>query len=317
MMKTITEAANWLQAHDNYLIMTHRRPDGDAVGSAAALCLGLRELGKNAELFPNTQFTEKFRPLWDGLLGTGDPEGKTVIAVDMAAENMLPYNAPGMAGKIVFCMDHHGSNTGYAPYTFVDAEAAACGELVWLTLTELGVSLNKKMAEAIYVAVSTDTGCFRFTNVTAQTYQTAAACLQAGADTAYWNRLLFMTRSPARLKLESYLTQTAEFYANGKVCICQLPQQIVEEYGLTEDDLDDISGFPRDIEGVEIGAMIRDVADGAKISLRTFAPHDASAMCAELGGGGHQAAAGATVQGSIRDAKAAILGAMKVHGAEV
>ena len=311
-MKTITDCAAWLKEHDDLLIMTHRRPDGDAVGSAAALCLGLRALGKRAELFPNTQFTEKFRPLWDGLLGSGDPKGKTVIAVDMAAETMLPYNAPGMAGKIEFCMDHHESNTGYAESTYVDPDAAACGELIYPVLTELGVSMTKRMAEAVYVALSTDTGCFRFTNVTPRTYRVAAACLEAGADTAYWNRLLFMTRSGARLKLEAYLTQTAEFYAGGKVCICALPQSIVEEYGLTEDDLDDISGFPRDIEGVEVGAMLRDVADGAKISLRTFAPWNASDICALLGGGGHSAAAGATVKGTLAEAKAALLRVLEV-----
>lgn len=311
-MKTITEVAAYLREYDDYLIMTHRRPDGDAVGSAAALCLGLRALGKKAELFPNTQFTEKFRPLWDGLLGSGDPAGKTVIAVDMAAETMLPYNAPGMAGKIVFSLDHHGSNSRYAPETYVDADAAACGELVYLTLQELGAKLTKQMADAIYVALSTDTGCFRYANVTPQTFKVAAACLEAGADTAYWNRLLFMTRSVARLKLEAHLIQTAEFFTDGKICVCTLPQAVVTEYGLTEDDLDDISGFPRDIEGVEIGAMIRDVADGAKISLRTFAPHDASAICARLGGGGHSAAAGATYKGSIDEAKAALLTVLEV-----
>ena len=316
-MKTILEAANWLKEHDNYLIMTHRRPDGDAVGSAVSLCLGLRALGKKAELFPNSQFTEKFRSLWDGLLGTGDPEGKTVISVDMAAETMLPYNAPGMAGKMVFCMDHHGSNSYYAPNTYVDADAAACGELVYLVLKELGVTLTKQMAEAIYIAVSTDTGCFRFTNTTAQTFRVAAACLEVGADAGSWNRILFMTRTAARLKLEAYLTQNAEFYADGKVCVCQLPLSIVEEYGLTEDDLDDISGFPRDIEGVEIGVMIRDVADGAKISLRTFAPWNASDICALLGGGGHAAAAGATVKGSIQNAKNAVLQAIGTSGMEV
>ncbi len=316
-MRLITEAAAWLKKHDDFLIMTHRRPDGDAVGSAAALCLGLRALGKKAELFPNTQFTDKFRPLWDGLLGSGDPEGKTVIAVDMAAETMLPYNAPGMAGKIVFSLDHHGSNSHYAESTFVDAHAAACGELVYLVLTELGVTLTKEMAEAIYVALSTDTGCFRFTNVTAQTYRVAAACLQAGADTAYWNRLLFMTRTAPRLKLEAYLTETAEFFAGGKVCICTLPQEKETEFGLSEDDLDDISGFPRDIEGVEVGVMIRDVADGAKVSLRTFAPWDASAICEKMGGGGHAAAAGATVKGTMAEAKTAALDAIRAQGLEV
>lgn len=316
-MKTITEAAAWLRAHDDFLIMTHRRPDGDAVGCAAALCLGLQVLGKKAELFPNAQFTEKFRPLWEGLLGSESAEGKTVISVDMAAETMLPFNAPDMAGKIAFCIDHHGSNTGYAPNTYVDSRAAACGELIWLTLQELGVAMTERMANALYVALTTDTGCFRFSNTTAQTYRAAAACVEAGADMTSWNKLLFMTKSVGRLKLEAYLTQTAEFYAGGMVCICRLPQRIVKEYGLTEDDIDDISGFPRNIEGVEIGAVIRDVADGAKISLRTFAPWDASAICAELGGGGHAAAAGATVKGTIDEAKAAILAAMKAHGAEV
>ena len=316
-MRTITEAAAWLRAHDDFLIMTHRRPDGDAIGSAVTLCLGLRSLGKQAALFPNAQFTEKFRPLWDGLLGSENPHGKTVIAVDMAAETMLPYNAEELTGQTVFCMDHHGSNTGYAPETFVDASAAACGELIWLTLAELGVTFTKQMADATYVALTTDTGCFRFSNTTAQTLQVAASCLEAGADMTYWNRLLFMTRSKARLKLEAYLISHAEFYADGKVCICTLPQAVVDEFGLTEDDIDDISGYPRNIEGVEIGAMIRDVADGAKISLRTFAPWDASAICAELGGGGHPAAAGATRKGSIQSAKTAILEAMKIHGAEV
>lgn len=316
-MNRIADAAAWLREQDDFLIMTHRRPDGDAVGSAAALCLGLRALGKKAELFPNAQFTEKFRPLWEGLLGSGDPDGKTVIAVDMAAETMLPYNAPGMAGKIVFSLDHHGSNSHYAEHNFVDAAAAACGELVYLVLTELGVTLTKEMTEAIYVALSTDTGCFRFTNVTAQTYRVAAACLEAGAATAYWNRILFMTRTAPRLQLEAYLTQTAEFFAGGQVCICTLPQEKVKELGLTEDDLDDISGFPRDIDGVEIGVMIRDVADGAKVSLRTFHPWNASAICEALGGGGHAAAAGATVKGTMDEAKTAALQAIRAQGMEV
>lgn len=316
-MKTILEVAAWLRSHDDYLILTHRRPDGDAIGSAVALCLGLRAMGKQAELFPNAQFGEKFSALTNGLLGSGDPAGKTVISVDMAAETLLPYNAPGMAGKTVLALDHHGSNTFYAEDSYVDADAAACGELVYLLLKELGVSPDPAMANAIYVAVSTDTGCFRYGNTTPQTLRVAAACLEAGADAQQWNRILFLTRSPARLNLEAHLTRTTEFYAQGKIALCSLPRQVVSDLNLTEDDLDDISGFPRDIAGVEIGIMLREIADGTKISLRTFAPWDASEICAVLGGGGHKAAAGATVNGTMEDAKPAVLDALRRFGAEV
>lgn len=316
-MMTLPEAAAYLRGHDDYLILTHRRPDGDAVGSAAALCLGLRQLGKRAELFPNAQFTEKFRPLYGQLLGSESPEGRTVIAVDTAAQSMLPYNGAHLAGTVQFCLDHHGSNEGYAPGTYVDAHAGACGELVYLLLTELQVELTQEMAEAIYVAVSTDTGCFRFTNTTPQTLLVAAACLSAGADTAGWNRVLFLTKTAARLRLEAYLTQNAEFFMGGRIALCALPRETEQSLGLAEDDLDDISGFPRDIEGVEIGVMLREVADGTKVSLRTYEPWNASDICKILGGGGHRAAAGATVKCSLQDAAQTVLDALRQYGAEV
>lgn len=316
-MKTIKEAAEYLRQHDNYLIMTHRRPDGDAVGSAVSLCLGLRAMGKEAEIFPNTQFGGNFAPLTEGLLGSGDPYGKTVISVDLAAVNLLPYNAPGMAGKIVFAIDHHGSNSEYADESLIIPTAAACGEIILDILKELEVPLTEQMADAIYVAISTDTGCFHYSNVTADTFRAAAACVEAKADIAYWNRLLFLTKSKARLQLEAYLAKQTEFLLGGKIAISILPQTIVQQYGVSEDDLDNISGFPRDIAGVEIGAMIRDVKDGAKISLRSYEPWDASDICSYMGGGGHKAAAGATVPGTLQDGRAALLNALRQYGIEV
>ena len=316
-MMNAGEAARWLREHDDYLILTHRRPDGDTVGSAAALCRGLRLLGKKAELFPNCQLPEKFAPCVEDLLGSGDPTGKTLISVDLAAENMLPCNAPELAGRTEFAVDHHASNTGYAPNTFVEPEAAACGELVYAILQELGVTPDEKIAEALYIAVSTDTGCFRFANTTARSLRTAAACMAAGADIHKWNRLLFLTRTPARLRLEAYLTEHTAFHMDGKVALCSLSRQVVEDCGAGEEDMDDISGFPRDIAGVEIGVLLREVADGIKISLRTYAPWNASDICALLGGGGHANAAGATVRGTVQEAALAVLEALRRCGAEV
>ncbi len=313
---TRTETACWLQRHDSFLILTHRRPDGDAVGSAVALCLGLRSLGKAAELFPNPQFPEKFLPITRPLTGKGDPEGKTLVTVDTATEGMLPYNAQHLAGRIRLAIDHHASNTGYAELSLIDGTAAACGEMIFDLLSLLGANVNKPMAEALYIAVSTDTGCFRFSNTTAATLRTAAACLEHGADTDRWNRILFLTRSAARLRVEAHITQTAEFFLDGKICLCMLPYSVLKACGAREDDLDEISGFPRSIQGVEVGIMLREALDGAKISLRTYKPWDASAICALLGGGGHAAAAGATVKGDLSAGREAILAALRQYGKE-
>ena len=316
-MQTAKTVAAFLLSHDNYLIVTHRRPDGDAVGSAAALCRALRAVGKKAELFPNPQFLPRFLPLTDGLCGGSDARGKTVVTVDVATEKLFPYNAQHLMGKVAFAIDHHGSHTSFASQEWNVPDAAACGELMPELCEALGTELTAEIATAVYVAVATDTGCFRYTNTTAKTFRVAALCREAGAACDYWNRVLFLEKSIHRLELEAYLTASAEFFCDGKVCFCALTREKIRELGVTEDELDDISGFPRDITGVEIGAMLRDVADGAKISLRTYPPYDASAICVELGGGGHAAAAGATVEGTIDDAKKALCDALRKFGVQL
>ena len=197
----------------------------------------------------------------------------------------------------------------------MEADKAACGEIVHALLTELGVTVTKRIAECLYTAISTDTGCFKFSNTSANTHRTAAALIDAGADVYPINKVFFDTKSFARLRLEAKLTDTMEFYAGGEVGVCTMPKKLLAAFTVTEDDLDSISGFARSIEGVKIGVMIREVEDGlGKISLRTEAPYDASAICQRLGGGGHAAAAGASVPGGIAGAKAAILRALAESG---
>ena len=167
------------------------------------------------------------------------------------------------------------------------------------------------MAEALYVAISTDTGCFRYSNVTANTFRCAAACVAAGAEIFPINRTFFEIKRRARLQLEAYLVEHMEFFAGGKVAVSAIPQALMEELGLTEDDIDDISGFGRAVEGVELAAMLREVENGrGKISVRTSPAFNAAKICARLGGGGHPGAAGATVEGGIPAARTAILAAI-------
>ena len=305
-MQTIHEASRWLLERDDFLILTHRRPDGDAVGSAIALCLGLRQLGKRAYIWANPQFTPRYAQRLAGL--TTEAKTGTLVAVDLATESLLPPGGEDFAGKTQLCLDHHPSNTGYAAKTLVEARCAGCGEIIWELLETWQIPISKEMAEAVYIAISTDSGCFRFSNTTARTLHTAARCVEHGAEIFPINRELFEVKTRGRLRLEARLTEQMEFYANGTVAIACLPQEWVEELGVSEDDLDSISGFPRTIDGVLVGVMIRKSEPGkAKMSVRTAPGYNASAYCAHLGGGGHAAAAGAAIPGTLEDGKQAIL----------
>ena len=134
---TVSEAAAFLQAHDNYVILTHRRPDGDTVGCAAALCGGLRALGKTAAILENPQFTPKFRPYLEGLTCEALPENACIVAVDIASERIFAYNAAELTERVALLIDHHGRNSAYAAQGLVDAGAAACGEIVLDVLNAL------------------------------------------------------------------------------------------------------------------------------------------------------------------------------------
>lgn len=312
--RTLPEIAAYLLQNDNYIMLTHRRPDGDTIGCAAALCGGLRALGKMAAVWNNPQFTEKYRPYLDGLTTDTIPDGAKLIVVDIATAGLLPYGAEDYVNQIALRLDHHGRDMDFGAEGFVDCTAAACGEIILDLLEEMHAPIDKRIAEALYCAISTDTGCFRYSNVRAKTLRAAAKCKDYGADTYAVNQVMFLTKRLARLKLDAYLTETTEFCAGGKVAISQIPEAVIADLGITEDDIDDISGFGREIEGVKIGVMLREVRDGGKVSVRTAPEYDAAAICAALGGGGHRAAAGATVPGGIEAAKAAVLRALEENG---
>ena len=309
-MRSLSEVAALLRENDDFLLLSHRRPDGDTVGSCAALCLGLRAMGKRAAIYANPQFTPKYAPLLEGLVAPAPRGGEALVSLDIASRGLLPF---GMEDATVLLrIDHHATEVSFAVHTHVEPDKAACGEIVCALLCELGVPLSRPIAEALYVAVSTDTGCFRYSNVTPNTFRVAAACLAAGADAHGWNRRLFEVKRRARLELEAYLVKTTRFYADGRVCVSRIPDAVMQSLGLTEDDVDDISGFGRCIEGVEIAVMLREAGqEGGKVSVRAGAPFDAARICARIGGGGHPGAGGATVPGGIDAAEAAVLASLK------
>ena len=308
---TRNECAEYLRRHDRYAILTHRRPDGDTVGSAATLCLGLRKLGKTAHIIENTEITARYRHLHEGLTKTWPEEGDTIVSVDVASEKMLPDAFRSLVGKIALRIDHHEKAASFTEQELVDPASASCGEIIYDVLTAMGIRLDKAMAEALYTAVSTDTGCFRYANTTAHALRTAAACAEAGGDLFAINQAIFDTNSFRKLKIQSWITEHTDFLAGGKIAVCALPKAVEAEIGADEDDLDGISGFVRSVEGVKIAALLRELPGGAvKASVRAVPEYDAAAVCAQFGGGGHRGAAGCTLKMSLAEAAEAIKKAM-------
>ncbi len=306
-----TEAAEFLKRRDNYLILTHKRPDGDTVGSAAGLCELLRALGKTAWMLPSLDVTREFAGYWEGRAAPADFRPETVVSVDVASRSLLPPNAARWRNRVDLALDHHPSQEFFAAETCLEADKAACGELLWKICGCLGV-MTPEIAAALYVAVSTDTGCFVYGNTTAHTHRVAAALIEEGIPYRALNKRHFRTKSLARLRVESLITQSILLYREGTVAVACVPREMLAEAGATEDDMTDIAAFAGQIEGVRHAATIREHEGGeCRISLRTIPELlNANDVCAKLGGGGHAAAAGCVVRGTLDEAREALLAAI-------
>jgi len=311
---TDQETTQWLFTRDQFLILTHIRPDGDTIGCAAALCLGLRSLGKTAYVLENVEATSLFTPYLEGLMPPTDYTPETVVAVDIAAASLIPENAASYLRRgIDLTIDHHPSQEFFARETCLDPSRAACGEIIYRILVQLG-PISKAVALPLYVAVSTDTGCFVYGNTTAHTHEVACALMKTGISIQAVNKRHFRAKSLKRLRLESQLVEGMELLEEGKTVIMSLSLPMLASVGATEEDIDDISAFAGQLEGVMVAVTLRELEpDVWKLSLRTD-PADltASGTCALLGGGGHAAAAGATMEGSLSQVKAAVLSAIDV-----
>ena len=288
---TRNECARWLLDRDNFLILTHTRPDGDTIGSASTLCLGLRQLGKTAYLLENQEVSPYLESCVLGLTKAVPEAGDTILSVDVASPGMLQKEAVDLLGRIELRIDHHGSATSYTGEELVDPQSAACGEIVYDILMEMGAELTKDMAWRLYIAVSTDTGCFRFANTNAHTYQTAAACAATGADLYPITQALFDTNTLGKLKLQSWMLENARFLCDGKAAVCGIPKGV--EDTVSKEDMEGAAGFLRSIEGVKICATVRETETGSKMSVRAVPGYDAALVCQKFGGGGHKGAAGA------------------------
>ncbi len=300
----------YLKSHDDYIILTHIAPDGDTLGSAYALALGLKSIGKKAFVVCNDEIPKKY----DYFVKAADLKSidyKTIIAVDVADAKLLGSLYEKYSDRIKLAIDHHISNTGYAQNLYLDEGASATAECIYDVLKKLRVKFSSLIATALYTAISTDTGCFKYSNVTAKTHYIAADLLKYNIDAAEINRIMFDTKSRNRIELEKMVLDTAEFHFDGRCLLLTVTSEMQEQTGCERSDLEGVAVISRSVEGVLAGVSIKqNEKDEYKISLRTYAPLDASQICRELGGGGHKAAAGCVLTGDLDQVKKKVLDAV-------
>lgn len=300
------EAATLLCAHDRILILSHKNPDGDTLGSAYGLLRALRSLGKTVRTQCADRLPQMFSYLADGVQQE-DFTPEFIVAVDVASVSLLGDAVAEAYPQIDLCIDHHRTNELYAQKTYLYDGASAC-EAVYEVICEMGVSITPDLTDCLYTGMATDTGCFRFSNTTPKTMRLAADLMEQGARYAELNRLLFETKSKERIAVERMALDTISYAADGKIALICISQEMVKESGADESELGGISGIPRTIEGVEIGITMREKETGGyKISVRTAAYADASKLCAAFGGGGHIRAAGCVINAPYEQAKTMLL----------
>jgi len=305
---TLRQTAGYLKKHDNYIILTHASPDGDTLGSAYALYYALNEIGKVACVVCPDVIPQKY----DYFARPTDHvsrENSTVVAVDVADIRLLGSLQEEFGGIVDLCIDHHVSNTRFAKNLYLDADAAATAQSIYELIMQMKVNINDITAKAIYTGIATDTGCFKYSNVTDKTHIIASKLYEFNINAAEINRLMFDTKSKKLLQLEKMVLEAAEFHFDDKCFLLPVTAEMQAETGCSGTELEGIAVISRSVEGVKAGITLKQTGDNEfKVSLRTYPPLDASAICKALGGGGHKAAAGATVQGTLCEVKEKILG---------
>ena len=304
---TLRQTARFLKKHNNYIILTHASPDGDTLGSAYALYYALNEIGKVAEVICPDVIPKKY----DYFARSTDHIDKnqaTVIAVDVADKRLLGALEEEFGDKIDLCIDHHISNTRYAKNLYLDDDAAACAECIFDLITVMRVNMNDITAKAIYTGLATDTGCFKYSTVTEKTLLICAALYEYNIGAAEINRLMFDTKSKKLIELEAMVLNGAEFHFDDKCMLLTVTAEMQAETGCSGTDLEGIAVISRSVEGVCAGVTLKQIGDDEfKVSLRTYPPLDASAICKTLGGGGHVNAAGCSLTGTLEEVKKQIL----------
>jgi len=295
------------------LVLFHRAPDADAVGSAFAMRMVLESLGSRAYCVCQDEIPLRLRFLMHGMQESvlpesipGDLQDVRVISVDTASPSQLGTLFASYGDRVDLMIDHHGVGEPYANY-YVRPDAAATGEIMFDIVKQLATEEKLQITPALctnlYAAISADTGGFRYSNVTPETHLRAAELLESGIDTARINHLLFSSRTMEELRAQAAAISNLQTHREGKVAIVTCPYALKVVLGLRDQHLDGLVETARSLMGVEVALSIRQPnAEGIfRVSMRSASDFDVSAVCAKFGGGGHKKAAGCTLVAADMD----------------
>lgn len=267
-------------------------------------------MGKKRAFLCADEISEDFSYITDGFQND-EVKDPFVIAVDVADARLLGKVEETYGDKVDLGIDHHASNTLFAKNTYVEDRAAAC-EIIFELAADMGYKSNEYFRNCIYTGISTDTGCFRYQNTSALTFRIAAELMEQGIDSKTINKLMFETKTKSFLELERLSRETLEYHFDDKCAIITITQEMYEKSGADEHQVYPITALPRQIEGVVVGAVMKEKPDGTfSISVRTDGDVDASEVCARLGGGGHKGAAGCHPRCGCDEAKEMLLASIK------
>lgn len=305
------ETAARLLEQDDILILCHRNPDGDTLGSGYGLQYALKQLGKRSRVLCSDPIPSKMNYLKDQETDF-DFSPRFVVSVDIADEQLFGDALSPYCGKVDLAIDHHPSNSMFARETLLDDKAAATCEIIYRLLLEMAVTVTPQISDCLYTGIVTDTGCFKFANVTPDTHRIAASLIESGCRFQQINKQLFESKTLGMMELERRVLNTLELHDQNRIAMICVSLQMLRETGVSEAELDGISGIPRKIEGVQVGVTIKERAQNEyKLSVRSSEVLDASKFCALFGGGGHARAAGCTICGSLPQVREKILTALQ------
>lgn len=301
-----------IKAAKSVAVLAHDGEDADALGSVFAMETALKSMGKKAVVYlsePVESRLKFMKPVVNVFDGSFEKDHDLCICLDCGDKKRLGKRAVifDSIGNSVN-IDHHYTNDMFADENFVDSGACATGEILVSVFGEMGVEITKEIAEFLYIAIVSDSGCFKYSNVTPSTMRTAAVLLEKGIDHALICRLLFDTQSIDVVKFKGEIMLGLESYAGGKITLTAAGDEIYEKYNVEQGDVGDLVNIARTVKGTEIAVNLKTKNDGVKISLRSNGNADVSRIALDFGGGGHKMASGAFIDNiSINDAKDMII----------
>jgi phosphoesterase RecJ-like protein len=313
---SFTKIGAALRAAQRIAVLSHVRPDGDAFGSQLALGIALRQLGKDVTIWNEDGLLEKysFMPCSE-LLARPPAEPETFdlgVALDTAVQSRLGTAGTAVNAKSWINIDHHPTNPRYGDLNYIDATAPATGQILYELLASENFPITPEIAENLFVAISTDTGSFQYSNTTARTFEIGGALIKCGVDVGRVSQLLYESFPRRRVELLRALLGTMRFDANGQVASFSLSLKVAMELGVKPEDNEGLIDHLRAIEGVIVAVFFEELPEGkVRVSMRSKSvAADVSAICQRFGGGGHTLAAGARLPGPLADAERKILEAI-------